>query len=170
VFELTSGTETLLHSFSGPDGSQPEAGLVADAAGNLYGTTVGGGAVAGPCPSGFSLGCGTVFKVTSAGAESVLYSFTGGSDGANPYAGLIADAAGNLYGTTVNGGTGPCNLGAGCGTVFKVAPTGAKTVLHNFAGYPSDGESPSAGLIADVAGNLYGTTAYSGGSRPPIPE
>jgi uncharacterized repeat protein (TIGR03803 family) len=98
VFQLdSSGTLTVLHSFTGgSDGAYPEAGLTADTAGNLYGTTYGGGAS----------GQGTVFQVTLSGVLTVLYSFTGGSDGGSPVADLLADAAGNLYGTTAFGGAG----------------------------------------------------------------
>ncbi len=99
-----------------------------------------------------------VFKVTPTGTETVLYSFTGGSDGAHPFAGLIADSSGNLYGTTENGGV-PVN-----GVAFKLSPSGTETVLHTFAGRPSDGENPVAGLIADRSGNLYGTTQFGGGT------
>jgi uncharacterized repeat protein (TIGR03803 family) len=92
-----------------------------------------------------------VFKLDTTGKETVLYRFGGGTDGANPFAGLVRDAAGNLYDTTVNGGT------SNSGTVFKLATTGKETVLHSFSGAPIDG-----GLIRDAAGNLYGTTINSG--------
>ena len=90
----------------------------------------------------------------------MLYSFTGGSDGANPVAGLVFDAAGNLYGTTEYGGVGCAGYG-GCGTVFQLAPDGTEAVLYRFTG-GADGEFPTSGLIFD-AGNLYGTT-FGGGS------
>jgi uncharacterized repeat protein (TIGR03803 family) len=144
-------TETVLHSFTGSDGAFPLAGLIADSAGNLYGTTVSGGT--GGCSQG--AGCGVVFKVSPSGTETVLYSFTGGSDGAFPEAGLIADRAGNLYGTTNRGG------GSGGGVVFKLSSSGTETVLYSFTG-GSDGRNPQAGLIADSAGNLYGTTEGGG--------
>jgi uncharacterized repeat protein (TIGR03803 family) len=151
VFKLdTTGAETVLHSFTGaPDGNWPLARLIRDAAGNLYGTTHQGGASE----------WGTVFKLDATGAETVLYSFTGGADGGEPDAELILDAAGNLYGTTRYGGGGGCP--AGCGTVFKLDTTGTETVLHSFQGNP-EGGSPVAGLIRDAAGNLYGTTLYGG--------
>ena len=153
VFQLTpSGTLNVLYSFSGSDGAQPFAGLIADTAGNLYGTTWGGGA---PCI--VTIGCGTVFQLDPSGSLTVLHSFTNGSDGGHPVAGLIADAAGNLYGTTQNGGDG------GYGTVFRLDPSGTLIVLHSFTG-GSDGGTPVAGLIADEAGNLYGTTS-AGGDR-----
>jgi uncharacterized repeat protein (TIGR03803 family) len=151
VFKLTpSGTETVLYRFTGGDGANPTAGLIADASGNLYGTTeLGGGA------NGCSGGCGTVFKLTPSGTETVLYRFTGGSDGASPFAALIADGAGNLYGTTFFGGA------SGHGTVFKLTPSGTETVLYSFTG-GSDGANPLAGLIADAAGNIYGMTNNGG--------
>lgn len=151
VFKLdTSGTETVLYSFTGlADGTYPLAGLVLDASGNLYGTTSGGGVAAGTCLA--SNGCGVVFKLDPAGAETVLHSFTGSPDGDSPRAGLVLDAAGNLYGTTLAGGAS--NLG----TVFKLDTAGTETVLHSFAG--PEGSAPTAGLVLDAAGNLYGTTA-----------
>jgi uncharacterized repeat protein (TIGR03803 family) len=142
--------ETVLYSFTGSDGAKPVAGLIVDSSGNLYGTTVNGGA--GPCNNG--TGCGVVFKVSPSGTETVLHSFIE-SDGAFPEAGLIADSSGNLYGTTVNGG-------AGNGVVFMLSPGGTETVLHSFTG--SDGRNPQAGLIADSAGNFYGTTVNGGAS------
>lgn len=102
-----------------------------------------------------------VFKLDPAGSETVLYSFTGGRDGEWPYAALIMDAARNLYGTTLFGGNLNCNSGQGCGTVFKVDPSGNETVLHSFTG-GSDGELPEGSLIMDQQGNLYGTTIYGG--------
>jgi uncharacterized repeat protein (TIGR03803 family) len=151
VFKLdTTGKETVLHSFNGiPDGSGPEAGLVLDAQGNLYGTTTYGG-------SPKCSGCGTVFKVDATGKETVIYSFTGKS-GRYPAAGLVMDGQGNLYGTTRKGGGGGFNLG----TVFKVDTTGKETVLHSFTG-PPDGAHPVAALVLDTQGNLYGTTAGGG--------
>ena len=164
VFQLDlSGSLTVLHRFAGSDGSRPLnwAGLIADEAGNLYGTTSAGGDRTS-CAAEFIEGCGTVFQLTPSGVLTVLHSFTGGSDGGDPTAGLIADAAGNLYGTTLEGGTtGSCNRPYGCGTVFQLTPSGTLTVLHSFTG--SDGASPEAGLLADAAGNLYGTT-HSGGA------
>jgi uncharacterized repeat protein (TIGR03803 family) len=137
---LAAPTETVLYSFTGSDGAGPLASLIADSAGNLYGTTSGGGT--GLCNNG--TGCGVVFKVSPSGTETVLHSFME-SDGAFPEAGLITDNAGN--GTTFRGGAS--------GVVFKLSPGGTETVLHSFAG--SDGRNPQAGLILDSAGNLYGT-------------
>lgn len=116
VFKLdSSGHETVLYSFKGgPDGARPAGGLVRDAAGNLYGTTTLGGA------TGCTGGCGTVFKLDSGGNETVLYTFAGSTDGANPNGGIVMDRAGNLYGTTLDGGDLSCFLG--CGVVFKLAP------------------------------------------------
>ncbi len=97
--------------------------------------------------------------------ETVLYSFPGGVSGANPYAGLVADSSGSLYGTTGGGGNSTkCNLGSGCGTVFKLtAPSWTETVVYSFQGQTAnDGSGPQAGLIFDSAGNLYGTTASGG--------
>lgn len=154
----TSGAE---YKFRGiPDGSQPNGGLVADQAGNLYGTTSGGGLR----ECGFSAPfCGTVFKL-SPGAngqlkETILYKFTGGIDGAGPAGSLVFDSAGNLYGTTVSGGNlGVCN-GAGCGTVFELSPnqsgTWTESTLYSFLG-STDAEQPGTGVIFDSSGNLYG--------------
>jgi len=145
-------TEILLHSFRNtPDGANPQAGLIRDAAGNLYGTTFDGG-TGHSC----SYGCGVVFKVAKAGKETVLYTFSG-SDGALPMASLVRDKSGNLYGTTYAGGA------YDLGTVFKLDPAGHETVLHSFSG-PPDGRDPYAALILDAEGNLYGTTAGGGTS------
>jgi uncharacterized repeat protein (TIGR03803 family) len=160
VFKIApDGTETLLYAFTSlSEGALPGAGLIADKNGNLYGTTiVGGGTSCG------GAGCGSVFRITPAGTETVLYSFAGGADGANPEASLIADKAGNFYGTTTAGGGTGCG-GSGCGTVFKLAPDGTETVLHAFAG-GSDGAVPIANLYADKKGNLYGTTDQGGGGN-----
>ena len=151
VFKLApDGTETVLHSFQGhPDGWSPLAGLVLDMEGNLYGTTE-------------DSGLGKVFEVTASGTEKVLYSFHDTPDGAAPEATLVFDKQGNLYGTTGFGGEYGCFGGAGCGTVFKLAPDGTETVLYSFTG-GADGAWPRAGLVLDEQGNLYGTT-FVGGS------
>lgn len=167
VFELVKANnyaETVLHVFTGirtgNDGNNPFGNLVMDASGNLYGTTVVGGTYTS-CLSG-NLGCGTIFKIDTRGNESVLYAFAGGSDGSEPLAGLIMDAAGNLYGTTGFGGGASCG-GAGCGTVFKVDTSGHETVLYSFRGQNNhDGAEPEGGLVMDSAGNLYGTTYFGG--------
>src|SRR5580704_10638768 len=145
VFKLdASGTETVLHSFGGaPDGANPTARVILDASGNLYGTTAFGGAY----------GHGTVFKVDAiTGAETILHSFAGGADGANPNAGVVQDTAGNFYGTTQYGGKG-CN-GRGCGTVFKLSAAGQETILYRFRDFP-DGASPLGGALLDSLGNIY---------------
>jgi uncharacterized repeat protein (TIGR03803 family) len=146
VFKLDpSGHETVLHSFTGlADGGVPEAGLIRDSDGNLYGTTVYGG-----------LGAGVVYEISPVGQETVLYSFTGGPDGGNPYAGVIRDPTGNLYGTNVNFGAG------GGGVVFELTSAGSYSVLYSFTVGP-DGNSPFGGVIRDTAGNLYGTATYGG--------
>jgi uncharacterized repeat protein (TIGR03803 family) len=147
------GEQTVLHSFSGPEGSTPYAGLVLSPAGVLYGTTHEGGTVnATWCTNG----CGVVFLVNLDGNERTLYRFTGGNDGGSPVGGVIRDSAGNLYGTTEVGGA------SNYGTVFKVDAAGAETVLHSFAGWPDDGQAPQANLIQDSAGNFYGTTSNGG--------
>lgn len=152
VFKIApDGTETILHTFLGHDGARPEASLIMDNAGNLYGTTSGGAGRNG-CH-----GCGTIFKLAPDGTETVLYAFGGGTDGEHPGASLIVDDAGNLYGTSVVGG------GGGRGYVFMLAPDGTKTVLYNFKG-GNDGWEPDTGLTADRAGNLYGTTSAGGGT------
>jgi uncharacterized repeat protein (TIGR03803 family) len=151
VFKLdTAGHETVLYAFTGgADGGAPYAGVISDSAGNLYGTASGGGAA----------GWGVVYKLDTAGQETVLYSFKGGADGGKPYAGVISDSAGNLYGTTLYGGV--YSGVAGFGVVYKLDTTGHETVLHTFTG-GSDGGTPYAGVITDSAGNLYGTTYYGG--------
>jgi uncharacterized repeat protein (TIGR03803 family) len=159
VFKIgPTGNATILYSFTGgADGGFPYGGLVRNSAGNLYGTTSAGGVTTGNC---FPYGCGVIFMVTPAGHQTVLYRFTGNPDGAYPYAALIPDTAGNLYGTTYSGGTGACTNG--CGTVFELNKAGAETVLYSFKGSPTDGAFPYAGVIRDSAGNLYGTTSYGG--------
>jgi uncharacterized repeat protein (TIGR03803 family) len=156
-----NGKETVLYTFTGgTDGGGPQADLIRDKEGNLYGTTAYGGD-----PSCSPYGCGTVFKVDTSGHETVLYSFTAtNGDGANPKAGLIRDAAGNLYGTTTDGGTAGCtgNGFTGCGTVFKLDINNKESILYSFTGTGGDGGNPHAGLILDAAGNLYGTTSYGG--------
>jgi uncharacterized repeat protein (TIGR03803 family) len=164
VFELTksSGFKVLgqVYSFRGGtgDGATPEAGLVFDpVSGNLYGTTSAGGS--GPC----SGGCGTIFALHPGNqVDQILHIFGATGDGAIPMAILLADASGNLYGTTSAGGSGNCN--GGCGTVFVLnAHSLVYSVLYRFAG-SSDGANPVAGLVFDGQGNLRGT-AKNGGTR-----
>jgi uncharacterized repeat protein (TIGR03803 family) len=156
-------TFTVLHSFGGGAGGKyPYGGLVRDAAGNLYGTTREGGDISTGNP-----GYGMVFELASPGKETGLYSFQGGADGSTPYAGLIFDGSGNLYGTTYLGGTGEG------GTVFKLTQSGgvwAENVLHGFAGEPGDGSGPFSALVMDAEGNLYGTTPYGGLGRGTVFE
>jgi uncharacterized repeat protein (TIGR03803 family) len=156
----TAPTETVIYSFLGPpDGATLQGSLVADAAGNLYGTTVGGGV-------GISC-CGIVFELSppatvgGAWTETILYTFQESNDGRFPLSTLIFDKLGNLYGTTAEGGTG------GFGTVFELSPPttpgGAwtETILWGFAS-GSGGSAPSGKLVMDAKGNLYGTTAKGG--------
>jgi uncharacterized repeat protein (TIGR03803 family) len=148
VFELSGEEETVLHRFTGgADGAFPQAGLVMDASGALYGTALEGGSVGG----------GVVFKLVGK-KETVLHSFTGGKDGDGPASSLLLDATGNLYGTDAAGGDTDC----GCGVVFKLAGKHL-SVLHSFKGTP-DGAEPIAGVIMDAEGNLYGTTDDGGES------
>src|ERR1022692_13994 len=158
-------TFSVLYSFmGGADGFGPNSGLVRDAAGNFYGTTMAGGA--------YDLG--TVFKLDKTGKETVLYTFIGGTDGAEPVAGLARDAAGNLYGTTLYGGvTGTeCQRQGeptGCGVVFKLDETGKETVLYTFFG-GKDGAEPGTLRWDAAMGNLYGATAYGGGTAKECPQ
>jgi uncharacterized repeat protein (TIGR03803 family) len=157
-------TYSVLYSFAGPDGANPYANVISDDAGNLYGTTYDGGDLS--CTNGVFVGCGAVFMLDSSGKETVLHAFAGGDDGAYPFAGLVRDQAGNLYGTTMVGGDTNCNrdLGVGCGVVYKVTPTGTFSVLYIFHG-GQDGAYPVAGLILDANGNLYGTSSNGGNTN-----
>jgi uncharacterized repeat protein (TIGR03803 family) len=151
VFKIdASGVETLLHSFVGTptDGEYPLAGLVQGSDGAFYGATYSGGA------SGF----GTVFKMDTSGAVTLLHSFAC-TDGCNPLAGLVQGSDGAFYGTTVNGGT---SSGSGYGTVFKMDTGGTVTTLHAFAF--TDGASPYGGLVQGTDGAFYGTTGGGGAS------
>jgi uncharacterized repeat protein (TIGR03803 family) len=148
VYKITSGgTLTTLHSFCAQtgctDGSEPTSALVQGTDGNLYGTTYAGG----------SNGKGTVFKITTLGVLTTLYSFSG-ADGTNPYAGLVQASNGNFYGTTYFGGA------AGLGTIFRITAGGILTTLYSFSG--SDGSGPLAGLIQAANGSFYGTTGFGG--------
>jgi uncharacterized repeat protein (TIGR03803 family) len=146
VFRVSpAGIETSLYQFSGADpaGYLPVAPLIADAQGNIYGTTSKGGVNGG----------GTAFKLTPSGNIKVLFSFGHASDGFSPAGGLTVDKQGNLYGTTALGGTG---FG---GTIFKIAPDGTETTLYSFA-QGSESFEPWGGVIRDKQGNLYGTTMY----------
>ena len=142
----------LIYSFAGnADGEYTDTELVMDSAGNLYGTSVQGG----------TFGGGTVFQVTSAGVHTVLYNFTGGADGGEPYKGVTLDAHGNVYGTAVTGGGGSCE--GGCGVVYRLANSGGtwtQSVIHTFTG--SDGSGPGSPVTIDKHGNVYGTTPTGG--------
>jgi uncharacterized repeat protein (TIGR03803 family) len=149
VFKVASdGTESVVHSFSccKKDGGLPYGYTLLDKSGNLYGTMSAG---TNTCF------CGAVFRITANGKETVLYSFTGGSDGKYVNGGLVIDDFGNLYGTTSGGGAN--SLGA----VFEISAGGAETALHSFAG-GIDGSYPSDGLTSDQSGNLYGVTSSGG--------
>jgi uncharacterized repeat protein (TIGR03803 family) len=214
LFRVNSdGTETVVYAFAGgTDGARPNAGVIAGPDGVLYGTTEFGGNGAG-CQSatfisayGYS-GCGTVYEITSAAAENVIYSFQGtGEDGFNVLAGVVLGSNGNLYGSTASGGTylagnlfeltpagvetvlysftggsdgtspnavtlgngggifGTANGGgaSGLGTVFKLSAKGVFKILHTFTGGPGDGAYPETGLLDAGDGNFYGTTPYGG--------
>jgi uncharacterized repeat protein (TIGR03803 family) len=142
-----AGKVTVLYTFTGgDDGGNPDGPLVRDTEGNLYGIAQGGG----------TFGNGVVFKVDGSGKETALHAFAGGADGEIPTPGLMRDAAGNLYGTTLFGGT------LGNGVIFKVSPTGKETIVHTFSGGPDGGLPAYVTLISDSAGNLYGTTSEGG--------
>jgi len=157
VFKITpSGELTTLHSFDNTDGQGPYAGLVQITNGELYGTTNYGGAN----------NDGTVFKITPQGTLTMLHSFDG-TDGYGPYAGLVQATDGNLYGTTLEGGANDtCGLSHGCGTVYKITPSGTLTTLYSFCSQSNctDGYYPDAALVQGTDGNLYGT-AYQGGAN-----
>jgi uncharacterized repeat protein (TIGR03803 family) len=166
VFELTPNsdgtwTQSVLYNFrGGTDGIIPEGTLTFDRAGSLYGATLKGGAY----------GRGTIFKLTLGSdgkwTKYVLHQFRGGKDGSHPYAGVVFDTAGNLYGTTLTGGgVGPCSVSfKGCGTVFKLIPNSkggwTEQMLHRFLGTPNN--QPLSGVVLDASGNLYGTTSNQG--------
>jgi uncharacterized repeat protein (TIGR03803 family) len=166
VYELSPAggawTETVLYNFQGAnrnqDGANPHATLLADSAGNLYGTTVNGGLASRTCRTG----CGTVFMLSQASGqwqETVLYRFTGGVDGSVPYAGVVMDPAGNLYGATLGGGASQS------GVLYKLAPgpdsTWTQSVVYNFPGRPG-GAAAYVTPVLDATGNLYGTTNTGG--------
>lgn len=165
VYELSptgdaTWKETILHNFNDSDGKQIHAGLIIDSFGNLYGMATGGGVYAS----------GTVFELSPSGGTwnfSLLHQFFGGTDGAHPLDALTLDGAGNLYGTTYEGGGTSAACKYGCGTVFKLSPangTWTETTLHNFTTSTTGGASPTCKLTIDAAGNLYGTTSSGGGA------
>src|SRR5467141_2207117 len=150
---VSAATTDVIFSFAGDDGEYADTDLETDSAGNIYGTTVLGG----------DFGGGTAFQLgpTANGwVHTVLYSFTGGADGGEPYKGVSLDRAGNLYGTAVTGGSGSCE--GGCGVVYKVTHgTWTQTVIHAFTG-GNDGSGPGARLTIDVSGNVYGMAPTGG--------
>jgi uncharacterized repeat protein (TIGR03803 family) len=156
VSSAKSSTTEVLYSFAGEDdGEYTDTDVAIDAAGNLYGTSVLGG----------EFGGGTVWQLSLAGdswVHTVLYSFTGGADGGEPYKGVTLDAAGNLYGTAVTGGSGSCE--GGCGVAYKLTKSGAtwtQTVIHAFSG-GADGSGPGSRVALDNRGNVYGMTPTGG--------
>ncbi len=173
AYELSPGaggwTENVLYDFcsavSCADGGSPQASMIFDAKGNLYGTTEGGG---NPACQVQAHGCGVVFELTPSGggwSESVLYTFLGSTDGGVSFAPLVLDSKGNLSGTTYQGGDLGCGSGMGCGVVFKLSPVSGggwkESVPHEFTG-GSDGTFPEGGLTIDSAGHLFGTTNLGG--------
>ena len=182
VYELTPRAhgpwkETVLHAFTGgTDGGIPLFYVTLDSGGNVYGTTIyGGNTTANNCVGGYGVGapagCGVVFELTQGTwDETVLYAFTGGSDGAFDLSPVVFDSSGNLYGNTGNGGdlAGPCTFGtennAGCGVVFQLTPTTngwTENVLYAFTG-GADGSGPESNLLLDSAGNIFGVTESGG--------
>jgi uncharacterized repeat protein (TIGR03803 family) len=175
----SQGTQTytysVLHTFTGaPDGDFPYAGLVRDKEGNLYGTTAGGGNSPSSPSWCYLPGCGVVFKIDPKGKETILYNFTGSTDGGEYSfeSALILDEAGNLHGTTNFGGDLSCYAAmGGCGVVFKVDPAGNETVLYAFTGGADGYSVPFAPtLFRDKAGDLYGTTYHGGDVTTACPE
>jgi len=143
-----TGQLIWLHSFNGKHGKYPLGGVLRDATGRLFGTASEGGDYC----ADFSDGCGTVFRLNKNGKETVLYRFTGFPDGETPAAGLVADSAGNLYGTTFGGGE------YDQGTVFKVDPEGNESILYSFCAEMNciDGQDPTTGLIINKSGDVFG--------------
>jgi len=155
---LAQSTFKLLHTFSGPDGASPSGDLVRDSAGNIYGVTKRGGL---PCTHGGNGGCGTLFRITAAGAFSVLHAFTGGADGEFPVGGLTVDndavfgtTAGDLIYHTCGGHSAP----GSCGSIFELTKTGTFVVLHDFDGLTVGEAEPMGPVSLDASGNIYGTT------------
>jgi uncharacterized repeat protein (TIGR03803 family) len=160
LFKITpAGALTTLYSFNAESGFNPDGGLIQATDGNLYGTTLNGGA---------SGGGGTVFKISLGGTFATIYNFcsqAGCTDGTGPYDQLVQASNGNFYGTTAGGGMGTASQcdqggGGGYGTVFELTPGGTLTTLHTFAN--TDGSVPDAGLVQATDGNFYGTTACGG--------
>jgi uncharacterized repeat protein (TIGR03803 family) len=157
VFKVSpAGDESILHNFGGgADGCNPDAGVVIGKKNDLYGTT----------PACGANNYGVVFEVTQNGVATTLHTFSSnGADGIIPYAGLMVDQSGNLYGTTYEGGT------KGAGTVYKFTPAGVETILHNFSFTGTDGYYPQSAPILDTLGNFYGTTTYGNGNLGTVYE
>jgi uncharacterized repeat protein (TIGR03803 family) len=153
VLAPAQGTFTVLFSFNGSDGYEPDAGVIQDPAGNLYGTTQ----YAGDLSCGDGEGCGLVFGLNTSGTETVLHGFAGNGDGTIPFTPVARDSAGNFYGTTQDGGYG-------WGVVYKIDTAGNETVLYSFTG-GSDGCVPMQGLLVHTSDTLFGTTyGYGCGS------
>jgi len=165
VYKLSQqGQQELLFAFQGGltnrNPKVPTGGLFMDDSGDIFGTTLFGG------PGNCQLGCGTVYRLDQAGKLQVLYQFTGGADGNQPFGPLVHDADGNLYGVAQAGGNLACPEAprTGCGTIFKLSKNGGFKVLHTFEG-GLDGAAPRAGLFRDASGNLYGSTAEGGSTN-----
>jgi uncharacterized repeat protein (TIGR03803 family) len=158
----TSGTYTSLYSFVGPpaDGADPLCVLVQGSDSNFYGTTVFGGTSTN---CGVGVGCGTVFRFSPSGGETNLFSFAVSlTGGATPFSGLAQGSDGNFYGTTYTGGTN-LTCATGCGTVYRISPSGSYSNLHSFVGPPTDGVQLFAAPVLGSDGNFYGTT-FAGGT------
>jgi uncharacterized repeat protein (TIGR03803 family) len=162
----------VIYSFGGVPGDAlaPGVPLIQGSDGNLYGTTATGGSPSATCPQG----CGTVFRITPSGVETVLYYFGSNStDGQGPSGALVLANDGNFYGTTAAGGltainafaSSNCKLKNGCGTIYKITPAGAETVLYSFGSTPADGLAPSGALLQASDGNFYGTTTAGGAAN-----
>jgi len=151
VFKITAaGKFTVIYNFDTVHGGGPVGPLVQGSDGNFYGTTTGGGTNGG----------GVVFKITPTGKLTVLYNINGTTDGASPYAGLVQATDGNFYGANLGGGSSPACGSSGCGTVFRITPTGAFSVLYNFD--QTTGSSPYSTLVQHTNGILYGDTQIGG--------
>jgi hypothetical protein len=168
TFALSSITaaqtsETVIHQFTGPDGIDPQGQLLIDSSGNIFGTAQNGGT--GTACNG---GCGVVFEISPVSTGGwhyrVIHDFNGGQDGANPRTSLSMDSGGNIYGTTLYGGTVAFDCAGGCGTVFMLTPSAggewSEAILHRFQSL-GDGRTPIDGVTIDAAGNLYGVTEFS---------